>query len=57
MNTNLIKPHYGNFTKANKGLPAVAGNKEQFFVRFVAFCNVPLWITILALPARGALFL
>ena len=48
MNTNLIKPHHENFTEANKG------NKDQFFVNFVAFCKVPLWMAVLVLPAYVA---
>jgi uncharacterized repeat protein (TIGR03803 family) len=48
MNTNLIKPHHENVTEANKG------NKDQFFVNFVAFCKIVLWIAILVLSALGA---
>jgi uncharacterized repeat protein (TIGR03803 family) len=47
MNTHLFKSHHENFTDANKG------NKDQFFVNFVAFCKVPLWIAGLGLLLAG----
>jgi len=47
MNANLINLRHENFTEANKG------NKDQFFVNFVAFCKVVLWIAGLGLMLGG----
>jgi len=56
VNTNLLKPHHKNSAGANDSteLAEVKGNKDQFFVSFVAFCEIPLSLAILAFPALGA---
>ncbi len=56
MNTNSLKPRHENLTKANDPteLAEVKGDKDQFFVRFVALCKVPLCAALLVLPAFGA---